>query len=185
MNGKSGAPVKTRRQWFTTEPAVAGSKRWYREKRLEHLILWIMPLIPIGYTLSSQSPVNDAPMGWPSMMLMLLPVMGSAAALGFVSHALWRIEINVAGNREHPFTTKDARVLSRSGWILIGSLLFAFTSSFILTRTMDLTGTQDRLIDTALSVAVVVGMVGAVLIATMRRIHRMAQHAYEELEKGV
>lgn len=166
-------------------PAQAGSRRWYWKKRIEHVVLWILPVLPVGYTLSGQTPGKGDSMGWQSLTLMLLPVLGSAVALGFVSRALWRIEINVTGNREHPFTERDATVLSRSGWIMLYSLIFTIGSSGVLTTTMELTDAQERLLDAAVSVATVTALVAASLTSTMQRIHRKAKHAYEELEKGV
>jgi H+/gluconate symporter-like permease len=176
-------PKKTRRQWFATEPAAPGTKRWYREKRIDHIPMWFLPATPVLYTVASQG----VSMPWPILVTMLLPVVGSSIALVFVCHALWRIEINVAGNREHPFTEKDGRVLNRSGKILLTSILFAVIVNHVA-HFVVFDGTPDahlRFIDTAVNTAVIVGFVSAVLGSTMRRIHCKAKHAYDELEKGV
>lgn len=164
-------------------PVEVGSKRWYREKRAEHTFLWLLPLVPVGYTLSSQG----VSMPWPILVTMLVPVVGSGVALAYVSHALWRIEINVSANRERPFTDKDLQVLSRSGWILLFSLIFAVA---VISTARVIAGgavpeAQMRFIDTAANTAVVVALVGVTLTSTMKRIHCKAKHAYEELGKGV
>lgn len=172
-----------KRQWLTSQPADPGSKRWYREKKIQHSMLWLLPLLPAAYTLSSQG----VDMPWAILVWMLVPVAGSGVALAFVSHALWRIEINVAGNREHPFTDKDNRVLGRSGWIVVLSLLFAVAVDGVARLILgdSVSDAQLRFIDTSTNTAVIVGFVGATLAATMRRIHCKAKHAYDELEKGV
>lgn len=171
------------RQWFPNGLAEPGSKLWYREKKIEHGILWFLPLVPVGYTLSSQG----VSMPWPVLLGMLVPVVGSGVALAFVSHALWRIEINVAGNREHPFTKRDHQVLVRSLWILVASLIFAFAVDSVARMVLD-SSTSDaqlRAIDTATNTAVIIAFVGVAFTSTIRRIHCKAKHAYEELEKGV
>lgn len=177
-----GRPSRLR-QWLLAENPEPGSKSWYWSKRVEHTVLWMLPLVPLGYTLSSQG----TSMPWPVLVSMLMPVVGSGIALGFVTHALWRIEINVAGNREHPFTVKDYAVLRRSAWILVNSLLFAVAldavARFLLRESTS--KAHLRFIDTGTNTAVIVALVGSVVVATMSRIHCKARHAYEELEKGV
>lgn len=177
-----GRPSRLR-QWFPSGEPAPGSKLWYRSKRIEHGVLWLLPLMPVGYTLSSQG----VDMPWPVLVSMLVPVVGSGVALAFVSHALWRIEINVAGNREHPFTVKDHKVLGRCGWILMLSLLFAVAADTVARLILNSTtpDAQLRFIDTGTNTAIIVGIVGAALTSTMTRIHCKAKHAYEELEKGV
>lgn len=185
MRVKSDQMKKSgRRQWFTREPAVPDSKRRYREKRLEYIALWLLPLIPVGYTLLSQG----VSMPWLTLVGMLLPVMvGSGAALVFASHALWRIEVNMSGNREHPFTEKDHQVLGRSTWILLASLLFALAVNSVahMVAGGGVSDAQLRFIRTAANTAFIVAFVGAALTSTMKRIHCKAKRAYEELEKGV
>jgi hypothetical protein len=178
------------RQWFPKEPAEPGTKRWYREQRVDHLILWFMPVIPLGYTLYSQGIARP----WQTLVAMLIPVLGSGVALACVSRALWRIEINVKGNREHPFTPKDARVLNQSSWILLASWLLAIAVNSVAQMLADdgMTSLQLHPIGTAANIAIVVAFVGAALTATMQRIHHKGWHAWEalkraesELEKGV
>lgn len=176
-----GRPSRLR-QWFPQETAAPGSKRWYREKKIEHVTLWFMPFMPLGYVLSAQG----VSMPWPVLAGMLLPVVGVGGALGFTSYALWRIEINVAGNREHPFTMKDDKVLGRCGWAFLFSLLFAIAVNSVLRVLLtDASDTQLRFMDTGENTAVIVFFVGATVTSTMKRIHCKARDAYEELEKGV
>lgn len=186
----SQQPVKAKRQWLAKEPAAPGTKRWYREQRVEHLTLWMVPLFPVFYTLSGQG--VDQP--WQSIVAMLLPVVGSGVALGFVSHALWRIEINVKGNREHPFTPKDERVLARASWLMFFSLAFAVVVDFAASLLSDdlVPSIDEHHVDIATNTAVVVAFVGVTLTSTMKRIHHKGWHAWEakrraeaELEKGV
>jgi uncharacterized protein (DUF2062 family) len=169
-------------RWFPPGPVTPGTKLWYREKKIELVGLWLMPLMPLAYTLVSQG----VSMPWEVLTGMLIPVIGSTAALGFTAYALWRIEINVAGNREHPFTEKDHRVLTWCGTVLSASLFFAVAVNVVATLILhDLPHDVRRPMDTGENTAVILGFVGSTIIYTMRRIHCKAKHAYEELEKGV
>jgi hypothetical protein len=178
----SGSPA-TKRQWFTDEPAPVGSKRWFREKRMEHVFLWMMPLMPAGYTLTA----TGVSMPWQALVATVAPTAIIGAALAYTSYALWRIEVNVAANRAHPITPKDGRVLTKAGKWLVGSGFTALLLSMVAPIALGhhMWHAYRHSIDTGMNSAILIGLLGSAIVSTMGRIHHKARHAYEELEKGV
>lgn len=115
------------------------------------------------------------------------PSLAFAVLLGLLAYALWRIEINMSGNRR-PYTEKDQRVFSRAirwvwtGWWvvfgleLLGGLWYHYGPSggwFRAGAHVPLDG---------LSI-VILGLSGILYVVS--RMYRTGRKAYEELEKAV
>lgn len=171
----------------TGEPAEIGSKRWYRDKRVAHISLWFVPWTPVLYASAIQDwndPVKVVALVWTPWVL-------SGAVLAMMCRALWRIEINVAANKDHPFTEKDGRVLWWAGLATLAVMILAVF--FLMFAQVDgITDRQQASIDNAINGTLILMLAIGTVGGTMHRIHRKGMHvvqdlrkAIEELEKGV
>lgn len=156
-----------------------GSRRWFWHMRLMHPTLWVLPLMPIGYLWNAgayHGPLRAA-------LYVSAPLVLCALALTAVSRALWRIEVNLAGNREHPFTDRDQRVVRVTTAVPFVVMLLMLAA--VLLPVGDLTKHQkDIVVGTQNSVMLTMVCAGVVM-ASLERIYCRGKHAYEELEKGV
>lgn len=163
------------------QPPAPGTKEWYRRMRREYWIMWLLPVAPLGYVLLSQHTDHR----WEVLAGMLTPVILSGVGLVCIVHALWRIEVNVAGNRQRPFTKKDHDVLARANSVSVAMLAASVVLGFVTDLGFGYTAKEQRVADTGTNTAIIVAFATVILVSTMARIHCKARHAYEELEKGV
>lgn len=115
------------------------------------------------------------------------PSLAFAVLLTMLAYALWRIEINMSGNRR-PYTEKDQRVFTRAlrwvwtgWWVVFGlELLGGLWYHYGPTGGWFRAGAHVPL--DGLSV-VILGLSGIMYVVA--RMYRTGRKAYEELEKGV
>jgi hypothetical protein len=141
--------------------------------------MWFLPAMPLLYG-CSQARWSD-----PRQMLLVYwtPWVLCSFASVMISYALWRIEVNVAGNRLHPFTPKDQKVLRLALASTTGVMLAMLVINMI--HIGGITAEQRTRIDGAVNVVMISMLMASVLMASMERIHVKGKQAYDELEKGV
>lgn len=168
-------------------PAEIGSKQWYHSMRALHMALWLAPLLPLIY--GKRRADWDASIQ--IILVMMTPWVLTAVVLAMLSHALWRIEVNVAGNSSRPFTSKDSQTFRRATAASVG--IATFLTLFMLTLDgWGMTRQQKETVFDASSATALVLIVVVLVATTMLAIHRKGMQTHEsltkaqvELEKGV
>ncbi len=99
-------------------------------------------------------------------------------------YSLWRIEVNVAGNRARPFTERDHKFLHITQAVMVGAMLLLLFGLLFLKPT-HMNAAQEEVIYSSNTGAMITLLVSGILVSTMARIHGKGKAAYDELEKGV
>lgn len=167
-------------------PVEVGSKQWMRTMRAASAGLWITPTLPLAYAV----PRAEWDASVKVILVMTAPWILTAVALALLSHALWRIDVNIQAN-PRPFTEKDARVFRRATSVAVGLSVFQIVPLFSL-NSWALTKDQRETTWNSVSTTVFVMVVVSMITATLNRIHHKGMHTHEslteareELEKGV
>jgi membrane protein YdbS with pleckstrin-like domain len=169
------------------KPVEPGSKRWYREMLLERLGIWFLPLWTAYLT------ARHVDWSWGPALIAAVVSHWVVVTLAFlmVIHAVWRVDVNVEGNSQNPFTEKDHKVLGRA--LLFTALGGLFVVLFpIVLLVVEFTESQREAIDissgSAFIALIAVLAVGGSFHATHKKAMcawRQLKEARAELEEGV
>lgn len=116
-----------------------------------------------------------------------LPSVVFALLLGFVSYALWRVEVNMTGHTR-AYTEKDNRVLGRTnaylvlGWLLVVAMESG-ASAWFKWQVGDGGGSFPQGVHHDATSLLVLAM--CAMLTIMVRVYVRGRRAYEELESGV
>jgi uncharacterized membrane protein YfhO len=154
---------------------------------LERLGVWFLPLWAVYLT------AQHVDWDWDPALIagVVFPWVVVVLAFLLVTRALWRIDVNVEGNSQNPFTEKDHKVLRDS--LLFTSLSGLFTILFpTALLVVEFTGSQREAIelssDSAFIVLIAVLVIGGSFCATHKKAMcawRQLKDARAELEEGV
>lgn len=115
-------------------------------------------------------------------LIVAAPGLAFTVIVGYLSYALWRIEINITGHHR-PFTERDAQVLRRA----TAGVIHGFWGLVVLELlsvawfTWGATGQAHTALDRVSSFALLLGA----FLAVLSRIYRKAWRQAAELEQGV
>lgn len=166
--------------------APTGSRRWFWQMRLTHAPLFIAPFVMLPVPLSAWDAGGVKDPSTLTRLVHTVPWVLAAAIVFTLTHALWRIVVNMATSR--PFTEKDRTILNRAMWVQVSLGLVIVVAGFVgVPAYMMIAGVKgDEVQYTSalygpLAVSAVIGM----LTHAIQLMYQRARTYYQELEKGV
>lgn len=177
-------------------PARPGSRGWFWQMRLLNIHIWLTPPVILTVALFEyQAPGGARDAALNDRLMFSLPWVAVTVGASALAYALWRIEVNMEGDRR-PFTEKDEKIYQQAlgvQAVAASTVLLAFIIRlfYILFHGLGAHVDPDAVSDQVSSLFVAAyPAVGAVYLVgmftrTLKRTHAKARAYYEELEKGV
>lgn len=166
------------------KPVQVGSRRWFWGKRAQHPTLWYLPVMLPLYGMVNQRHEEWHGLVSVATFLIWSPYVLGAVVVAAASRALWRVEINLAANRQHPFTDKDHTWLHAARNAAVGLMAYVVIID-LPDRVNGMTLDQLRHMWAGHNGVMVMAVLLATVMASLCRIHATGKVAHEELEKGV